>query len=102
MGIFDIFRNTANQKIEAYLTRGAIILDVRTKNEFSLGSIKGSKHIPLQELPNHISTLEKLNKPFVVCCASGMRSGRATKLLISKNIDAINGGGWQSLAAKIN
>lgn len=100
MAIFNLFQNTRNQKIVEYISRGAIILDVRTKGEFDSGSINGSKHIPLQELHTHITALEKLNKPFVVCCASGIRSGRAIKILKSKNIDAINGGGWQNLERK--
>jgi len=101
MGILNFFRNTGNHKIVEYISKGAIILDVRTKREYDSGSIKGSKHIPLQELHNHFTDLKKLNKSIVICCASGMRSGRATKLLNSNNIDAINGGGWQNLQRKI-
>jgi len=101
MGIFNLFKNKSNQNILDYKSKGAIILDVRTRQEYNTGAIKGSKHIALQDLPNHILALQKLNTPFIVCCASGLRSSRATKLLISKNIDAINGGGWQSLACKI-
>ena len=101
MGIFNLFKNRSNQNILDYNSKGAMILDVRTLQEYNTGAIKGSKHIALQDLPNHIKSLQKLNRSFIVCCASGLRSGRATKLLISQNIDAINGGGWQSLACKI-
>ncbi len=101
MGIFNLFGNKSDQNILEYKSKGAIILDVRTRQEYNTGAIKGSRHIALQDLPNQLLALKKSNKSFIVCCASGIRSGRATKLLNSKNIDAINGGGWQSLACKI-
>ena len=72
-------------------------MDVRTQREYNSGAIRGSKHIPLQDLHNHVEALKALNKPFIVCCASGVRSTKATKFLNLNNIEAINGGGWQSL-----
>lgn len=97
MGIFDFLFKKRNQHITDYISNGAIILDVRTQREYNSGAISGSKHIPLQDLRNHIKALKQLNKPFVVCCASGVRSAKATKFLNLNNIEAINGGGWQSL-----
>ena len=97
MGIFDFIFKKRNKQIADYLSNDAIILDVRTQQEYNSGAIIGSKHIPLQDLRNHVNTLKKLNKSFVVCCASGIRSSKATKFLNLNNIDAINGGGWQSL-----
>lgn len=97
MGIFDFLFKKRNKKIIRYLSNGAIILDVRTQREYNSGSITGSRHIPLQDLRNHVKTLKALNKPFVVCCASGVRSAKAVKFLNLNNIDALNGGGWESV-----
>ncbi len=97
MGIFDFLFNKRTVSIKDYLSKGAIILDVRTQQEYNSGAISGSKHIPLQDLHKNVKTLRTLNKPFVACCASGVRSAKATKFLNLNNIEAINGGGWQSL-----
>jgi len=97
MGIFDFLQKNKNKKINDFMSRGAIILDVRTTREFNAGAINGSKHIPLQVLREHVEELRDLDKPFVICCASGIRSSKASKFLNLNNIEAINGGGWQNL-----
>lgn len=79
------------------IKRGATIVDVRTKAEYQQGHIKGSVNIPLNNLSNHYSKLNK-NKPIITCCASGMRSGQAKSLLKANGFEDVhNGGGWTSL-----
>lgn len=80
---------------------GAQIVDVRTREEFKSGHLKGSVNIPLQELNQSMNKIVK-TKPVVVCCASGMRSSSAKSILKSNGYDAHNGGGWQSLESKIS
>ncbi len=80
---------------------GATIVDVRTKEEYQQGHIKGSINIPLNNLPNHYSKIKK-EKPVITCCASGMRSASAKGLLKSNGFNEVhNGGGWMSLQSKI-
>jgi len=80
---------------------GGVIVDVRTKSEFSGGHIQGSINIPLDSLANQIDRLKK-NKPVLLCCASGIRSGSAAKMLKSAGFEhALNGGGWRKLESKI-
>lgn len=80
---------------------GALILDVRSPSEYKQGHIKGSKNIPLNELPNHISKIKK-ETTIITCCASGMRSASAKGILKSNNFTTVyNGGGWSSLQNKI-
>ena len=82
---------------------GAIILDVRTANEYKMGHIIGSVNIPLNSLEGHVRKLKEKGKPIITCCASGMRSASAKSLLVSGGItDVYNGGGWQSLRSRIN
>lgn len=102
MGLLNIlgFGNKTNQ-ISEFVAKGAIILDVRTYEEFAGGHIKGSKNIPLQVLHSKIAEIKKLNKPIITCCRSGMRSAQATSILKQNSIDCINGGGWQSLESKL-
>lgn len=97
MGIFDLLFGNQQKEILDYLSKDAVILDVRTSREYKLESIKGAKHIPLDVLRNHVDELKNLNKSVIVYCASGMRSGKAAKFLNLNDIDAINGGGMNSL-----
>lgn len=97
MGLFDFIFGNRKNKIQDYIKKGAIILDVRTLREYQSGAINGAKHIPLDVLHNRVNELKKLNKPIIVYCASGVRSAKAAKFLNLNNIDAINGGGINSL-----
>ena len=82
--------------------QGAIILDVRSKDEYFTGHIKDSINIPVNELNNNLSKLKDKNKCIICCCASGMRSGAAKRILESKGYKAVfNGGGWNALQNKI-
>ena len=101
MGLLDFLTGNRGDKIKDFQSRNAVIIDVRTKGEFSQGAIPGSKNIPLQVLNSKISEIKKLNKPVIACCASGIRSASATSTLKKNGIEAINGGGWSSLSNKL-
>jgi rhodanese-related sulfurtransferase len=59
-----------------------LILDVRSKEEFSAGHLKGSKNIPVQSLSLKIaSLLDWKNKKVLVYCHSGGRSMAASQML---------------------
>lgn len=60
---------------------GAVIIDVRTREEFAQGHQPGARHIPLAELADAFATLPK-EQTYVVYCASGQRSLRAQALFI--------------------
>lgn len=101
MGLFSFIFGNKKKKIQDFVARGAVIVDVRTKGEFSGGAISGSKNIPLQQIAVKAAEIKKWNKPVILCCASGMRSGSATGILKGKGIEAMNGGGWASLSNKL-
>lgn len=101
MGLLDLLFGNKQNNIKEYQSRGAIILDVRTKGEYDQGAIKGSKNIPLQLITTKINEIKKFNKPVITCCASGMRSGSAVGVLKSHGIEATNGGSWTSLSKKL-
>ena len=54
MGFFNFFKQSnINQGIEEYKrTAGAVLLDVRTPQEYQEGHIPESKNVPLQQLDN--------------------------------------------------
>ncbi len=103
MGILDILGfGKKSDDIKEFVEKGAIVIDVRTYEEFASGHIKGSKNIPLQVIGSKINDIKKLNKPVIACCRSGMRSAQATSILKQHGIDCINGGGWNSLENKLS
>ena len=83
-----------NERVQEMLNDGALIIDVRTPGEFQGGHVVGSKNIPLQEVGGKVNKLKKINKPIILCCASGNRSGQAANFLKSKGIECENGGSW--------
>ena len=97
MGFLSSLFTRKSDKIKDFLAEGAVIVDVRSKEEFRSGHIKGAKNMPLPNLGNKVAELKKLKKPVIFCCASGMRSGQATSMMKSQGLKCMNGGGWQSL-----
>jgi rhodanese-related sulfurtransferase len=73
----DIDTNTATELMD---NDDLIILDVREKKERKAGYIKGDLHIPLADVKNKLEQLDK-NKPILVYCRSGSRSGHIAGLL---------------------
>lgn len=84
------------------IKQDAIILDVRSKGEFFGGHVKNAINIPVDQLSNNLSKLKDKNKCIVCCCASGMRSGTAKRILESQGYKAVfNAGSWNSLQNKL-
>ena len=91
-----------NKEVKLALEAGAVIIDVRTPHEFDQGKIPQSINIPLDRLSGQIDRIKKMQKPVVICCASGMRAGIATTALKKAGLTSVyNGGGWQSLLRKL-
>jgi phage shock protein E len=101
MGFLDFIFGSKKRQVETYLKNGALVLDVRTDREYNSGHIENSIHIPLDQLHQKVEKLQSYNKPFIVCCQSGVRSAKAAKFLNLNNIEATNGGGWISLKSKL-
>ncbi|WP_435133944.1 rhodanese-like domain-containing protein [Formosa sp. A9] len=97
MGLLDFMFRRQRRDIMDFKSRGAIILDVRSKKEYKENHILGSENIPASDLQQHIKKLKTTQKPFIVCCASGVRSAKAVKYLLINGIEATNGGSYQNL-----
>ncbi len=76
---------------------GAIVIDVRTPAEFKNGHGKKAINIPLGSIGGQIKKIKAYQKPIIVCCKSGMRSGQAKRVLKAQGIEVYNGGAWQSV-----
>lgn len=83
------------QTHEILKSGNVLIIDVRTKPEYSGGHVTGSLNIPLDEIHLRAEEIKAHNKPVVLCCASGMRSMQATAILSRAGIPkCYNGGSW--------
>lgn len=95
--LFRRFRFKAvRSRLPGLAAEGAVFVDVRTPAEFAAGSRPGSLNIPLDELTKRAAGLDK-NRPVILCCASGTRSGIAAGILKGMGFrDVVNAGPWQN------
>lgn len=80
------------------IREGAVILDVRTPQEYQGGHAAGAINIPLDRLQDGLQRLDR-TKPVITCCRSGARSAAAADILKSAGFEAHNGGPWQNVQA---
>ncbi len=86
--------NSETMDLKQLLDDGAVVIDVRTPEEFRGGHVKNSINIPVNVIGNKAESLKK-HKHIILCCASGGRSGAATSMLKSKGFTNVyNGGSW--------
>ena len=83
MGIFDFFKQPdINQGVQEYKnTANAVLLDVRSPQEYREGHIPGSQNVPLQQLDKVEEVTENKDTVLYVYCRSGARSRQAVSLL---------------------
>ena len=83
MGFFDFLKQSDINKgvMEYRNTNGAVLLDVRTPQEYREGHIPGSKNVPLQTIDKISSVADNKNIPLFVYCYSGARSRQASAML---------------------
>ena len=83
MSIFNIFsRKEINDGVEQYRKEdSAVLLDVRTDEEFSEGHIEGSLNLPIGEIDRATTLIPDKSVPIYVYCRSGNRSARAAAYL---------------------
>jgi rhodanese-related sulfurtransferase len=72
---------------KALIEAGAEVVDVRTESEYAAGHIAGSRHVPLADIQSEAAGLDR-EKPLIVYCRSGERSGLAA--------DAFAASGWEA------
>ncbi|NJN27732.1 MAG: rhodanese-like domain-containing protein [Cyclobacteriaceae bacterium] len=98
MGLLSIFGiKSKSTLLKEALTDGAIVVDVRTPQEYNEGHISGSLNIPVNQIEARASMLKKKEKTIILCCKSGGRAGQAKSILEKNGISCINGGSWGSL-----
>ncbi len=80
-----------------------VIVDVRSPWEFDMEHIPGARNIPLEEVPGKLEEFRSLNKPVVLYCRSGSRSGMAVSILKQNGVaEVYNGGGLDDIQFLLN
>lgn len=80
--------------IDEIKSNGAILLDVRTQEEYTARTIEGSMNIPIEELRKRLGEIPN-NGPIYVYCEVGYRSYLATRILLQsgfKEVYELTGG----------
>ncbi len=83
MGFFDFLKQPdINDGVSRFKAESkGVLLDVRTKEEYSQGHIPDSINVPLDELGRVSEKIKSQALPIFVYCHSGTRSGQAVMLL---------------------
>jgi len=90
----DGYENTPIEHAYAHWKQGTqspipfAFLDVRTPKEYAEGHVPGAINIPVQELSKRLNEVPK-DKRVYVYCESGVRAGRASKMLVKSGITNI-------------
>ena len=101
MGLLSIF-GIGNGKIKEAIRKGAVIIDVRSAAEYDRGHIPRALNIPSDRINISIQRIKGLNKPVILCCNSGDRSGTAYRTLKQQGVKEVyNGGNWEKLLRAI-
>ncbi|QSX33724.1 rhodanese-like domain-containing protein [Shewanella avicenniae] len=80
----------------------AVVVDVRGPEEFRKGHIVNAQHIPMAEIKNSRSKLEKhKSKPIILVCNAGMTSSQAGQILVKDGFEQVYSlkggmGEWQA------
>ena len=97
------FLGLGPDKVKEALRNGAVIIDVRTPNEFDTGRIPGSVNIPVDRISINSKRIKGMNRPVIFCCNSGHRSRQALAIMKEKGLkEAYTVGNWERLLKIVN
>lgn len=88
------FKSCSWREIEQINTKNTILLDVRTPDEFALGSIPNAINIPLDELRQRLEELAR-DKRIIIFCGVGLRGYVAARILLQhgfSQVENLSGG----------
>ena len=104
MGFFDFLKGPdISQGVKEYqATPGAVLLDVRTPEEYREGHIPGSRNVPLQAIDSAAAVIKEKDTPIFAYCYSGARRAQAVGVLQRMGYTNVkNIGGIAAYAGKV-
>ncbi|HEU4335086.1 MAG TPA: rhodanese-like domain-containing protein [Candidatus Eisenbacteria bacterium] len=83
----------------ASVREGALLVDVRTQEEFDAGHLEGALLIPVDEIDSRASELgDDKSRAIVLYCRTGNRSGQAKRALEERGYtNVMNAGGYERM-----
>ncbi|MNE69878.1 Thiosulfate sulfurtransferase PspE precursor [compost metagenome] len=92
---------TMTKGLDKLIERGAVILDVRTPQEYATGHIAGSVNISLGAIRERYTELDTATT-YITVCSHGLRSVKVQQLLQERGFRHVyNGGAWADLEQMI-
>ena len=100
--ILYLFRKVSSTKrakaVKKYLDGEALVIDVRSRDEYLTGHFPKSKNIPIENIASQMKSHHNKEENIIVYCASGARSKMAKiKLLQLGFNNVINGGSFHNM-----
>ena len=100
-GVATMMAKRSTQTSTATLSSEPLIVDVRSKEEFSGGAYPGAVNIPVDELQHRIDELGSKSREITLYCASGARSAYGQRVLQQLGFaNTKNGGGIMQMMMK--
>ncbi|WP_261815440.1 rhodanese-like domain-containing protein [Vibrio gallicus] len=95
------FASERAQQAWQWIDSGAVVIDVRTEQEFKTGHVNHALNIPVSQISDaDLSSIAK-DASIVVYCRSGSRSQKAKQILLTKGYKHVhNGGGLQMMLSE--
>jgi phage shock protein E len=93
----------SNETGKIFMEKNALLIDVRTPEEFQQGSLPRALNLPLDTVETQISSVAPDKKtPLYLYCRSGRRSGIAVEKLAQMGYTTLcNLGGFQEAGEKL-
>lgn len=82
------------ERVQELLAAGGMLIDVRTQPEYRAGHIDSAVNLPLDTLPQGLNRLGvPMGRTLILCCATGMRSAQAKRLLARAGYTSVHNAG---------
>jgi rhodanese-related sulfurtransferase len=81
-------KKVSREEAQKLIGEGAQLIDVRVDHEWEAGHLPGATHLPLAELNERASEIDK-DRPVLLYCRGGNRSAMAAAALAEAGYDAV-------------
>jgi rhodanese-related sulfurtransferase len=89
--IFANFKQVSAEQAINLIKKGVLVIDIRDKEQFKKGHIKGAINIPYDILENNITMLQKYkNREFLICSKTGTNGIKISRILSKEGFKPIN------------
>jgi rhodanese-related sulfurtransferase len=89
--IFADFKQISANEAINLIKKGTLVIDIRDKEQFKKGHIKGAINIPFEKLQNNLSLIEKYkDKELLICSKTGTNGIKISRILSKNGFKPIN------------